>query len=310
MSMKRLLLSALWAALMFAAGLVVPLLGQLAALFSPVPLIMAYALAGRNRGMLALAVSGLLVMVFTGWQSAVIFLLSFGLMAAGAAEGMLRRFRPENAVLLAGLVPAALLGLALAAAFAKGGVNPVTALEGYLRSSVDEAVKLYTALGLNEAAAAVQAVSESFIYYLVRLTPSLAVATAVVQAACCYGIAKVLLRKNAEAAAFLPATTLASWHAPDTWVWGLIAALGLSAVPWHGAAVAGWNLGVLCGVLYTAQGMAVLEHYFKKAALPAFGRGVLLAFILAMPSLFLVAALGVVDVWADFRKVRTIEKKA
>ena len=57
-------------------------------------------------------------------------------------------------------------------------------------------------------------------------------------------------------------------------------------------------------MLYLAQGSAIVEHYLRKAGIKAFGRGLLLALILVMPSIVFVVALGIVDIWADFRKVR------
>ena len=47
-----------------------------------------------------------------------------------------------------------------------------------------------------------------------------------------------------------------------------------------------------------------MEHYFRKAGIHTVVRGLLHAIILALPVVVCVMALGVVDIWADFRKVR------
>ncbi len=98
----------------------------------------------------------------------------------------------------------------------------------------------------------------------------------------------------------------ASWHAPDSWVWGLIAALALIVVRLETARLAGWNMAICFAVVYLAQGAAIVDYYLRKAGIKAIGRGLILALVLIMPSVVFVIALGVVDIWADFRKVRVL----
>ena len=93
-------------------------------------------------------------------------------------------------------------------------------------------------------------------------------------------------------------------HAPDSWVWGLIVALTLIVVPQETARFVGWNVAILFAVLYLAQGSAIVDHYLRKAGIKAIGRGLILALVLAMPSVVFVVTIGIVDIWADFRKVR------
>jgi uncharacterized protein YybS (DUF2232 family) len=97
----------------------------------------------------------------------------------------------------------------------------------------------------------------------------------------------------------------ALWHAPDAWVWGLIAALAFSVVPHETPRFIGWNLAILFAVLYLAQGAAIVEHYLLKARLKPFLRGLIITLLLVLPpTLASVIALGIVDIWADVRKVR------
>ncbi len=297
------------AAALYLAGLIIPVLGLMAAVFSPVPLILAYVRGSSREGLVSIGISCVLVSVLAGWQSAILFFLAFGLMAIGIGEAMQRRSRPEGAALLGGLLPIAAIGLALAAYFADLGKSPVAAVEEYMRNSLVEAAKLYTSLGLTEAATMITAVSDKFIHYLVRLLPGIVIATSVAQAACCYGLARIVIARKQAPAPDQP--TLAQWHAPDVWVWGLIATLTCAVIPDETAHIISWNAAVLFGVLYTAQGIAIVEHYFRKAGIHTVVRGLLHALILALPIIVCVTALGVVDIWADFRKVRAplVEKQ-
>jgi hypothetical protein len=101
--------------------------------------------------------------------------------------------------------------------------------------------------------------------------------------------------------------SLAAWRAPDQWVWGLIATLGLVAAFPRGSTAwfAGLNLALLFLLVYIAQGVAIVEFFLRRARIPVIWRGLLHALLLALPTVVAVIAFGVVDIWGDFRKVRT-----
>jgi len=289
---------------LFVAGFAIPLLGQFVALFTPVPLILISMRNGKRDGLITLLASSAIVGILGGWMAGAILFFSFGLMALGTSEGMRRNLKPEQTSLLGGLLPVAALGLIAAFYFSLNNKNPVVLAEAYLRNSVAEAAKLYISMGLTEMAATATAVSDSFIHYLVRLIPGITITTSVMQAACCYGIARTIIARKPAADPATIQPSLVLWYAPDAWVWGLIAALTLIAVPQETARLLGWNLAILFLAIYLVQGDAIVEHYLRKAHIKTFARGLIHAFFLAMPSIVFIIALGVVDIWSDFRKVR------
>jgi uncharacterized protein YybS (DUF2232 family) len=289
---------------LFVSGFVIPLLGQMLALFTPVPLILVNIRNGAQAGLTTLVASSFIMFVLGGWQTAAILFLSFGLMAIGTAEGMRRNLKPEQTSFLGGLLPIAALAVIVVFYLARVGKNPITEIDVYLREIIASSAQTYTTMGLTEMAAMVSSVPDNFIYYLSRLLPSIIIATSVTQAACCFGIARAILVRRPGTEPLPPQSPLAAWHAPDSWVWGLIAALALIVLPGETTRLIGWNIGILYAVLYLAQGTAIAEHYLRKMGIKAIGRGLLLALILAMPSVVFVIALGIVDIWADFRKVR------
>jgi uncharacterized protein YybS (DUF2232 family) len=212
--------------------------------------------------------------------------------------------KPEAISLLGGMLPVVVAAILLAFYFGKQGQNPFTAVEEYFRNSIAEAAKLYTKIGLAEMAEAVSQISDRFVYYFVRLIPGIAIATSVSQAAVCYGLARSILQRQLGQPADPSQPPLSLWYAPDTWVWGLIAALTLIVVPHETAHLVGWNLVIFFALVYLVQGTAIAEYYLAKARIKPFLRGLILAFVLAMPSIVFVIALGIVDVWGDLRKVR------
>jgi uncharacterized protein YybS (DUF2232 family) len=288
---------------LFVAGVIHPI-GQLLALFTPVPLILVSVRNGSADGLITRAVSGVIMAALGGWQAAAVLVLSFGLMAIGASEGMRRKWKPEQTSLLGGLLPIAVLAVIVVFYLVRVGKNPITEVEAYLREIIANAAKTYTTMGFTEMAATISSISDPVIYYFARLLPGITIATSVIQAACCFVIARAMLMRKPVTEPAPAQTSFVSWHAPDSWVWGLIAALALIVVPQETARLAGWNIAILFAVLYLAQGSAIVEHYLKKAGIKAIGRGLLLVLILAMPSIVFVIALGIVDIWADFRKVR------
>lgn len=307
MDSRGIIRAAMQTIILFGAGLIVPLLGQFVTLFTPVPLVMLTVRSGWPAGSVAAALATAASAALAGWQAGLLLLAGFGLMAAGIAAGMRLRLRPESSVLLGGVLPVAAGAVSLAVFAAASGARPVAAAEEYLHASVREAVSLYQRLGLTDMAAVVTASENTFVRSAVRLLPGIALATSLIQAACCFGTARFFLQRGAAAGGGSApyGGQLAVWHAPDSWVWGLIAALACVAVPLEAVKFIGWNAGIVFLVVYTAQGMAIVDFVLRRAGMGPVVRAVFHAVLLAMPTVLFLPPLGIVDIWADLRKVRT-----
>jgi uncharacterized protein YybS (DUF2232 family) len=224
---------------------------------------------------------------------------------------MRKGIRPEYSIFLGGILPVAAAMVPLVYSVLQAGVDPVSAAEEYIRNSIQEAVKLYASIGLTELAEQVRGVADLFVHYFVRLLPGIVIATSLVQTACCYGIARYLiLRRPVTGPDLSLQPSIALWHAPDAWVWGLIVSLGCIAVPDEIIKFAGMNFSIIFLLVYTVQGMAVVDFLLRKGGLNAPVRAIIHTVVLALPSVMFLPLLGVVDIWADFRKVRTREQKA
>jgi uncharacterized protein YybS (DUF2232 family) len=310
MPYRAIITAALQSAGLYAAGFLIPLIGQIAVLFVPVPIIVLFLREGRRAGYLALVLASGLAAALGWWQAAVIlFFLSFGLMAIGLAEGMARRWKAEQAIFLGGAVPVAALLLVLSLLLLKSGRNPVAAAEEYLRGTINDARDVYAKLGLTEVVQTLALVTDRIVRTVVRLLPGILLSTSLLQATTCYGMARAIILRGDPASPLASQPTLAAWHAPDHLVWGLIGTLvlvawGLMDPARTTAFYMGLNLVFPFALLYLVQGISVLEHVFRKARIPALWRSILHAVILALPVVVLIVPLGIVDIWADFRKVR------
>jgi uncharacterized protein YybS (DUF2232 family) len=68
------------------------------------------------------------------------------------------------------------------------------------------------------------------------------------------------------------------------------------------------NLLIVICALYAVQGFAVISHYFRKFAVPRFVRLTACLLLIFQPFMVLaVAALGVFDLWGDFRSPKKRE---
>lgn len=300
MNYRAILFAAAQAVIFFISGFFIPLLGLV---LTPVPLVVASLRTGWTEGVVAGALAAILIGFLAGWQFAVTFLICFGVMAAAVSEGMRRHWKPESVAVLGGLAPVALLGMLAARFFMRTGKSPVPFLEDVIRKQRDVAVKLYKDMSLTDVANTVAAVPDQFIHYFVLLIPGIVITSMLFAAMICMLISLRLILRKPGAVSLRP-ISLIHWHAPDVWVWGLILALGLILVPREAFQFAGWNLAIVYSAVYLLQGIAVVDHYLRKARIQPFMRGLILAIILALPSVVCVIAAGVVDIWADFRKLR------
>jgi uncharacterized protein YybS (DUF2232 family) len=311
MPYRSILFAALQSAGLMIAGFLVPVIGQITLLIAPVPLILIMVREGKLPGMLAVGLATAIVAILAGGQAVlVVIFLSLGFMAMGLADGLRWRWKPENAVLMGGMLTLVALVVVLAPFLSQTGKGPVAVTEEYLRTSIAEAQQLYTQLGFADVAQMMAQVTDTVVYYLVRLLPGIILATTLLQAACCYGMARSLILRKDPAAAILSEPSLATWHAPDSWVWGLIVSLGLVAsgllTATKGIAFfLGLNLALVFLLVYSVQGLSLVEFTLRKARVGTIWRSLILTFIVALPLIVPVIALGVVDIWADFRKVRT-----
>ena len=105
----------------------------------------------------------------------------------------------------------------------------------------------------------------------------------------------------------LPAPVpLPLWRPWDELIWVLIAALGLGLFGSGLMADLALNLMVVTGVLYGAQGLAVLRFFAERQGVPllvelSFYLGLLLVAGLAF---LLLVGLGLLDTWFDWRRLR------
>jgi len=289
---------------LFLSGIFIPLLPWLLA---PVPLILVYVRNSKMEGLTVLGFACLIVTLLGGWYVLFFFFTIFSLAAVCLAEGLLRQWKPEVSIGGGALLPVISVGSIAAYYFTHLGENPISVIERFILEQREEAVKLYSSHGFNEITTAISAIPDISFHYFALMLPCLLILTVATLAACSYAAAKTIILRNPGSGPRISSTPLALWYAPDAWIWGLISAFVCIMIPNETARfILGWNVAVLFVVIYFIQGAALVEYFLKlKLHMRPFARILIHIVILALPPLIAGTIIfGIIDVWADFRKLR------
>jgi uncharacterized protein YybS (DUF2232 family) len=107
---------------------------------------------------------------------------------------------------------------------------------------------------------------------------------------------------------WLAVEKLREWKGPELIVWALIVCGFVLFIPgMEFAQIFAFNLLIILGACYFAQGLAVVAYFFEKNNVPRFLRA-LTYILIVFQQIFtlLVVGLGLFDLWGDFRR---LEKK-
>jgi len=100
------------------------------------------------------------------------------------------------------------------------------------------------------------------------------------------------------------------WTLPERLVWAVIVSVIMVLLPLEPGRTIGMNLLLVTGLLYCFQGIAIMLFFFYKWSVPVFLRTIIyvILFFQSFGIVFL-AILGVVDVWADMRRLNRTEQE-
>ena len=159
--------------------------------------------------------------------------------------------------------------------------------------------------------------TQSLLKFLPRILPGILAVSFAVISTLNYMVSSNIYKKNRiEVMPFKPFT---GWDLPWYYVWGAIAGLILVLIPEIGspnggdpamidqaADAIGFNLIIIFGALYTILGISVLWGIFARLKLSPLIKVIIIAFLLLffMIALFIFPLLGLIDIWANFRKLK------
>jgi hypothetical protein len=276
-----------------------PLAAAPVALLVPLPGLVVATRAPSSECSLWLVLTAAAVALILGADAVPGFVLPFGFPTLLLAVGI-RRFWSFERTVLVGVVTWS-AGIACLLLLAYGNVDTLTtAVREQVTRSVDLALSTYRSLGVPEnTLALVQAERTPVIDAFMEILPALVALTglAVVLANLLLVQAWTDLGRHVN---------LRLWRTPDALIWALIVAGFAMFVPSQWLALPARNLFLVILACYFCQGLAIVSYYLDRFRLP---RGIRIAgyVLIAVQHLLaaMVLALGVFDLWGNFRRLST-----
>ena len=290
--------------LIFLISVFIPIIGFVAALFIPLPILFYRLRLGRINGLVIPVISSLFMVVFIGGISLDILFFA-GLLLIGFILGELFELNLsiEKTTLYASgsVVLSGLISLIISSMLTGEGVFAI--VSNYVAKNLELTLVLYQSMGMSQEN--VQLISQSLDkiqHVLVTIIPALVSTSTLFVAWISILLAKpVLISRSLYYPDFGP---LNLWKAPDYLVWVVIGCGLALFLPIPVIKIIGLNGLLILMTVYFFQGIAIVSYYFDKKRFPKILR-VFLYTLMALQQLILLAVIGLgfFDLWINFRKL-------
>jgi uncharacterized protein YybS (DUF2232 family) len=295
--------AAFGAAALFLAGGVVPMVGGVAMLFAPTP-VLGYAIGyprtlWRMAAVVTLATG--LIALGAGPPAAAAYLLTFGL-ATIVMVYLIERRRPFETIVLCTAAVMLLAGVAVALAFARSPAALAEMLRHDLTTAMARGEKFYKTVGIDSAIP--PETRANIVEATLRLSPALAILAAAFTVLINLGVFWRLSGRQ-QRLGYMLFNDLVRWSTPDWLIWVLLTTGFGLFIPVAALSTIALDLFVCVVAVYFCQGLAIMAFYFKVLAMPPLARGLIYFVTIVQPVLAaLVCAVGIFDLWIDFRRLK------
>lgn len=291
--------------IIFLASLQVPLVGVVTSILTPLPVMVLCHLWGLRGGILVVLIGTLVILMVLNPLLGVIFFTEFGLLGILLYHYLVKKGLPwDQGIVFSSLIVLGMLALLVIVYRMATSLNVVEWVRGEIHETGRGVLHLYPLENTKDQPLWVA--SEKFAEFVLRIFPSLIILTIWLE-----GIINVSLftRITSRAASgngrIIMKPEFSTWICPDRFVWGGILGGFLIATKISLFVTIGLNTVILLLAIYFLQGISIVSFFFKKKNVP-FGFRVtgyiLIGIIQVLP--FLITALGLFDIWIDFRKLR------
>ena len=295
-------------AALFLAGGAIPVAGSIAMLFAPAPILI-FAVGRLHplvRTMVSIWLAAALVLVAAGPIVGVAYLATFGLATGMMAYMLERGYSFELIVIITAMVMLA-VGIALALAMAGSPDALLAMLNRALNEGMARGRSLYKVFGIESGVPA--ETQSSIVNWTVRLSPALAAISAALTALVNLSLFWRWVGKRRLTYQLFG--DLAKWSTPEWLIWVFLATGFALFVPVKAMDTIALDAFVCVAAVYFCQGLAIMSFYFKMLAMPSVARGVIYFIAGIQPVLAaLVCAVGVFDLWVDFRRLKPPSQEA
>ncbi|HLW70051.1 MAG TPA: DUF2232 domain-containing protein [Candidatus Binataceae bacterium] len=293
----------LTSAVMFMAGALVPVLGTIALILAPAP-VLGCAVGFRNglwRAAAVTAAAAGLITLAGGLEAGAAYFATIGVSSVVICF-MLERRRPFEQIVAVTAASMLVVGALSVLAFVGSPEALAQGLHNNLLQVMTRTEKLYSVAGLDTALT--QDLRIRIVNATVRLMPALTAISAAMMALANLALFWRISGRQ-QRIGYALFGDLALWSTPEWLIWVLlIAGFGL-LIPVSPLSAAALNCSVCIAAIYFCQGLAIMAFYFRVLAMPSFARGLVYIITFVQPVLaILICAAGVFDLWIDFRRLK------
>jgi len=283
----------------------VPFIGPLVVVLTPLPVLYYASHLGRLRGFSVLAASfltsyGILYLLKQPVHLPTLLMIAItGLLLS---EVIKRNYSFEKTILTASLFlffcGTAFIGLRSWQA----DIAPWKLIESYVAVLIKENIELYSQLNISqEQIKVIRENTGQITRFFAGVFPALGLSGSVLTVWANLLAGQMLLQVRKFS--FPEFGDLTLWKAPEWLVWIFIAAGGMLFFPGEGIVILGMNLLIILCMIYMFQGLAITAFFFRKKQIPRLFRFFFYGLLLIQQyMLLIVVALGLFDLWVDFRK--------
>lgn len=290
----------------FAAYIVIPPAGIFSGLLAPFPAAFSWFKFGRNTAVIiTLGTTAILTAVF-GVHAGFLYLAQSGAIALVMPELLARNYGAVRSLLWTTLANLVLFVIAALVFTYGSGQNLHLLAVKEINESINQAAGMYEKAGVTgEDLAAIKQSMTMAGSLVVKIYPSLMTIMLIATA----GFNLALLKRSAVRWGFeLSVGNFSGFRNPEPLVWLLILSGFAMMVVSPLVSVPALNVLVILSVLYFLQGLAVITTVLARRTYAGILRAALYIMLIFQPYLaFIVAIIGVFDLWGDFRTPRKQE---
>ena len=303
---KDFLLAVAIISIVFMAVAVNSLLGALGAVFVPVPILYYYSKLGRLHGLLVFILSLTIAMITLralGYQTGVVYFFLLGSLGPVLSEVLRKNWSVEKTVIYSVGIFLTLSLVILLYLSLVSGKTPWGIIGVHVSAMVQENIDLYSRTGIpTQYVELMKENSDRIARVLTGLLPSLILVGAAFFIWLNILVGKWLFRKRGMW--YPDLGDLSLWKTLDKTVWLVVIAGVFILIPSEGFRILGLNIMIILLFIYMLQGLAIINFFFKRKNVPVIFRAFGYFLIFAQQFLiFIVAVLGLIDTWVDFRKL-------
>ena len=285
---------------LFLAYISLPLVGMLPGLFAPLPGMYYTVKRGKAVGVAVVLITTAVLAIIADSSALLLYLVQSGLISLALPYFLDRGYGAARAILFSVAVSMACILLFAAAVWLVRGVDLHGEILKGINYSISQTASLYEKSGLTgEELQSLQQGMKQAGALIGRVYPALVlVGIGAIAGLNLLVLARLAARLNRP----LQIGDFRKFRNPDHLIWVVIATGFALLLKSADVTTAALNVLIVTLSLYFLQGLAIITHLFDRFAVPRFVRVIFYVLLALQPYLTVaVAALGIFDLWGNFR---------